>query len=491
MSFTLSGGNPRTASLDTLIIPVAQSTKVPARIRDIDGTKLLYSTSEFTGKEGQTAVLYGALGIKAKRMVLIGVGEAKAVSPDTWRRCLGRLSRHAAITASTSLGVDLSEATTPENIQAAIEGYLLGSYKLTAFRTGEAATPPHRVDKAMLFVDKVSASLKAAVDRGLIYAEAQNTARELAETPSADLTPKIYAQRVTKLGKAHGFTVKVLDEKAIARERMGGILGVAQGSAEPPRVVVMQHRGGKPKDKPLVLIGKGVTFDTGGISLKPALNMHEMKQDMSGSAAVVGAMTAIARLKLPRNVIGIIGTTENAPSGTAYKPGDVLRMRSGKTVEIINTDAEGRLVLADCLDYADGFAPQAVIDIATLTGAAKFILGTSGAPIIGTHSRLMDQIRDAADRTSERVWELPLWDDFVKAMDGTVADLVNSASGGFAGTCTAAGFLSNFVKDWPWAHIDIAYMDMAFSDKPYQLKGGTGFGARLLADLAQHWSTVK
>jgi leucyl aminopeptidase len=237
------------------------------------------------------------------------------------------------------------------------------------------------------------------------------------------------------------------------------------------------------------LVGKGITFDSGGISLKPGLNMGEMKGDMLGSAVVLTTIAALARLKAKINVVSLMPLAENMPSGKATRPGDIITSRSGKTIEIINTDAEGRLILADALDYADNFKPQAVIDIATLTGAALYILGYEGAPFVVTNEKLKDNIKRAADFTGERVWELPLWPEYGNLMKSPVADMKNSG-GKPAGTLTAASFLKNFVKDWPWAHIDIAYCDLEPNGRPYIPKGVTGFGTRLLIDLLMNWRKV-
>ncbi|HVP06483.1 MAG TPA: leucyl aminopeptidase, partial [Candidatus Acidoferrum sp.] len=348
-----------------------------------------------------------------------------------------------------------------------------------------------RITELTFAVDRSSQvpGLKAAVNRGQIIAEGQNLVRRLAFMPSNSLTPRLYARKVTELTKANRLGLKILDEKAIVREKMGLLLGVSQGSAEPPRFLIITYRGRRDNQKPIVLVGKGVTFDSGGISLKPGADMHEMKGDMAGSAIVLSTIITASKLKLPLNLVALMPLTENMPSGTAQKPGDIVTSRKGLTVEIINTDAEGRLILADALDYANTFKPQAVVDIATLTGAAIYVTGYSGAPILGNTPALMDQLRNAATATSERVWEMPIWDDFRDLMKSSVADLVNSG-GRPAGTMTAAAFLENFIGDWPWAHIDIAYVDLEPKGKPYIPRGATGIGLRLLVELLSSWKPV-
>ncbi|HWR82120.1 MAG TPA: leucyl aminopeptidase, partial [Candidatus Deferrimicrobium sp.] len=323
-------------------------------------------------------------------------------------------------------------------------------------------------------------------ERGRIIAEGQLLVRRLASAPANYLTPRLFAREAMKLARRHRLDCKVLDEKAIARERMGALLGVAKGSSEPPRFIILTYRGGKVGQKPIVLVGKGVTFDSGGISLKEALNMSEMKGDMAGAAVVLAALIAASRLKLPLNLVGLMPATENMPSGTATRPGDILRTRKGITVEVINTDAEGRLILADALDYANRFKPQAVIDIATLTGAALYILGYAGAPIIGNNRALIERVKVASEATAEKVWELPIWDEHREQMKSSIADLVNSG-GKPAGTIAAASFLERFVGEWPWVHIDIAFVDVEPKGKPYVPKGATGFGLRLLVELLSNW----
>jgi leucyl aminopeptidase len=314
--------------------------------------------------------------------------------------------------------------------------------------------------------------------------------RDLADAPSNELTPTAFADKARRLTRnTPGLTCRVLDENAIRGEKMGAFLSVAKGSDEPPRLVVMEYKGARKGQKPIVLVGKGVTFDSGGISLKVADKMHEMKGDMTGAAVVVNVMATAARLRLKQNLVGLTPLTENMPSAHATKPGDIVTSRKGLTVEIINTDAEGRLLLADTLDYANEFKPQAVIDIATLTGAALYVLGYSGAPIMGNNARLMDRVRAAAEATAERVWEMPLWDDFRNQMKSSIADLKNSG-GKPAGTAAAGAFLENFVGAWPWAHIDIAYVDIEPNGRAYIPKGPTGIGLRLIVELLTRWTKL-
>jgi leucyl aminopeptidase len=293
-------------------------------------------------------------------------------------------------------------------------------------------------------------------------------------------TPSYVASAAQDIAKRHGLAVTVLDKAAITREGMGALLAVAQGSAEEPRFIALEYKGA---DKPpVVLVGKGVTFDTGGISIKPAQNMEDMKYDMSGAAAVLGTFEMLGRLKPPVHVVGLIPTTENMPSGTAVKPGDVVTSLSGKTIEVINTDAEGRLILCDALVYARRYKPAAVIDIATLTGAIVVALGHSAIGVMGSDDKLVEEVRAAGEKAGERAWPLPLWDDYRDLMKSDIADIKNSG-GRPAGSISAGWFLREFVDGFPWAHLDIAGTAYTERDEPGRVKGPTGIGVRLFTEF--------
>ena len=455
------------------------------------GLMQVIDAEEFTGKNGEIASFTRPVGLVTGRLLVVGLGESKDLNADCFRRAMGVLSRYKGFSQSKSAALFFGDYNEAVYYQAAVEGCLLGAFKQRDYKTGDDDKDKSRLKNICISTGKPAWAKRAesALERGRVIAEGQILVRELAQTPAGDLTPRKYAGKVMKLARKYGFSCKVLDEKAIAKERMGAFLGVAKGSEEPPRFLVLRHDGGRKGQKPIVLVGKGVTFDSGGISLKPGLNMHEMKQDMAGSAVVVAAIATAVRLKLKQNLVGLIPATENMPSGHATRPGDILTSRKGKTVEIINTDAEGRLILADALDYANEFNPQAVVDIATLTGATLYILGHAGAPIMGNNEKLLGRISDAAAVTAERVWSLPIWDDHRDQMKSSIADLVNSG-GRPAGTIAAAAFLENFIGNWPWAHVDIASVDAETSDKPYIPKGATGFGLRLLIEVLSNWKKL-
>jgi leucyl aminopeptidase len=476
---------------------VARFDKITDRmLKELDEVSLgavstLMHSGEFTGKEGEVATLYRPGGYEAERVILAGLGETKKVNVDSYRKAAGIVSRSKGLTTSSKAAFYVGKVVNEEIYQAVIEGYLLGAYRLLDFKTGEDAKNKNILKEITFYTDSARTvnRLKKAVERGLVFAECQNLVRTLASTPSNYLTPILLAAEAQKLARAHGFGCRVLDEKEIAREKMGALMAVARGAKEPPRFIVLEHRGGPKNKKPVVLVGKGVTFDTGGISLKPGLNMHEMKCDMTGAAVVLAAVVAASRMKLPQNIVGLMPATENVPSATATKPGDIVTSRKGLTVEIINTDAEGRLILADALDYANEFKPQAVIDIATLTGAALIVLGTAGAPIMGNNPRLVARVKESAENTAEKVWEMPIWDEHRENMKSTIADVVNSY-GRPGGTITAGAFLERFTGDYPWVHIDIASVDQERLGRPYVPKGVTGIGLRLLADILYRWKAL-
>jgi leucyl aminopeptidase len=334
-----------------------------------------------------------------------------------------------------------------------------------------------RVD--ILEADAVN-DIKAGHRIGEAIGAGQTFARSIQVLPGNICTPSYLANVARELAQRHGFEITVLDKAAIAKEKMGALLSVAQGSAEEPRFIAVEYRGAE--TSPVVLVGKGVTFDSGGISIKPAQNMEDMKYDMSGAAAVLGTFEALGRLKPKVRVVGLIPSTENMPSGTAVKPGDVVTSHLGKTIEVINTDAEGRLILCDALSYARRYQPSAVIDIATLTGAIVVALGHSAAGVMGSDEKLVEEVRNAGERAGERVWPLPLWEDYRDLMKSDIADVKNSG-GRPAGSISAGWFLREFVDGFPWAHLDIAGTAYTDREEPTRVKGPTGMGVRLFTEF--------
>jgi leucyl aminopeptidase len=331
------------------------------------------------------------------------------------------------------------------------------------------------VDAADAAAGETGRALGAAVAAGHLFA------RELQVQPGNVCTPSYLAEQARELAGRHGFTVTVLGPAELKREGMGALLAVSQGSAQEPRFVALEYRGAGAA-APVVLIGKGVTFDAGGISIKPAQNMEEMKYDMSGAAAVLGAFEVLGRVKPKLNVVGLVPTTENLPSGTALKPGDVVKSHFGKTIEIVNTDAEGRLILCDALSYARRYKPAAVLDAATLTGAVVIALGHQASAVMGNDDALVAEVQEAGERAGERCWPLPLWEDYRDLMKSDIADVKNSG-GRAAGTISAGWFLREFVEGYAWAHVDIAGTAYTDAEPAYQLKGPTAFGVRLFTEF--------
>ncbi len=496
MAIQVSTGTFKDSRANCIIVFCTKDAiKKDKALKDIDNLtggliKRLYTSGDFEGNHNQTAVIYPPDKIKADKIVLAGVGEADKLEPDFFRQASGTTSRLREVKKADTIAIYAGNISEHECLGAAVEGFLLGGFILKEYKTGDDAKKNGKNKLIVVAAGKKgTAALKREVYRAEITAQGVIMARTLAAIPSNDLTPRDFASRARSLAGKHKFQAQVLDEKKIKEEKMGALLGVAQGSAEPPRFVILKYNGGKKNTKPIVLVGKGVTFDTGGICIKGSKLMDEMKGDMQGAAVVLAATVTAARLKLPVNIVTLIPLAENMPSSKAYKPGDILKSRKGLTIEVINTDAEGRLLLADGLDYANKFKPQAVIDIATLTGAAKYILDTIGIPVMGNNDRLLDNIKKASDKTAERVWELPIWDEYGERMKSKIADLKNSG-GPNAGTLLAAAFLRNFIGDWPWMHIDIAACDVERSGRPYIPVGTTGMGVRVLVQALADWKDI-
>jgi leucyl aminopeptidase len=356
----------------------------------------------------------------------------------------------------------------------------LGSYQFTAYRSDGVSGKDVKGMSLLAAQTSEVKSIAEGIRRGVATAEAAVLVRDLCNHPSNVMTPTKIANEAKAIAKEQSLTLKILEQKDIEKLGMGALLGVARGSHEPPKFIILEYKGSKKKDdRPVVLVGKTITFDTGGISLKPAENMEHMKADMTGGAEVLASIRAAARLKLPLHLISILPVAENMPGGRAMKPGDVVTTLSGKTVEVQNTDAEGRLILADALAYATRYKPAALIDIATLTGACVVALGQFAIGMFGTDTGVKESVRKAGLRAGERVWEMPLWDEYFEQLRSDVADMRNIGGRG-GGMITAALFLSKFVGDCPWVHLDIASTDWSERERAYVPKGPSGIGTRLL-----------
>ena len=482
------------ASLDSplLVVPFPKGGALSPAVLELDGQVLggaiqrALNEGDLRGVEDEAILFYNASGAGPRRVVVLGMGAAGEATAETIRRFAGRGVRQAEKLRLTSmtLRVELPAGVAPgEGIQAAAEGMILAAWDFRELKSQapEGNGPAPLVVAGAVHVDGDGEEAEAALARGRAVAAGQNLARALQFRPGNVATPTHLGEVAAAMGREVGLAVTVLGPDRLREERMHALLSVSQGSSQEPRLIVLEHRGGNEGDRPLVLVGKGLTFDAGGISIKPAAGMESMKFDMSGGAAVIGAMRAIAELRLPLNVVGIIPSSENLLGASAMKPGDVIQTRAGKSVEVINTDAEGRLILADALDYARKFEPAAVVDCATLTGACVIALGAHAAAVLGTDEGLIQELREAGERAGERCWPLPLFKEYRKQLDSPVADLQN-VGGRPAGSITAGWFLREFAGDAPWAHLDIA--GTAYGDTPlsYQRKGGFGFPVRLLVE---------
>lgn len=447
----------------------------------------VFESDQFKGEENEWREI-AVPGAKVERVFLLGFGKAEKLTADKVRKLAGTAQKRmdaAKIPQYTSflaacLAAKGEEAVATQTIyQCVAEAMLLAAYLYRGKKTDE---PPKRVETAHLFVPK---SYETAARHGETIAQSANFARDLVNAPANLMTPTIFVEQARKAAREAGLRVEVWDRARLERENMHLLLGVARGSIEEPRFVILEYGKAVKGRGPLVLVGKGITFDTGGISIKPAANMEQMKYDMSGAAAVVAAMRALALLKVPGHFIALAPLTENMPGGRATKPGDVHLSRDGKSVEIVNTDAEGRLILADALALAKTYKPSAVVDAATLTGACVIALGHV-IGLMGNNAALLQAVKEAGEFTGERVWELPMFDEYAEGLKSDVADLKNVTGGRAAGTIIGGKFLEKFT-DYPWAHLDIAGAAWEEKDHPYRPKGGTGVGVRLFVELAQNW----
>lgn len=449
--------------------------------------------AKFTGKSMSTLDIVAPHGSEADRIVVVGLGKAEALTGHDWLKAGGKAaaSLKGADKATVFLDVSGLEISPKAAADFAL-GMLLRAYRFDTYKTkkkkndnngdDDAASDDKDVKVTIVTADAAAAK-KAFADAEAI-AEGVILARNLVNEPANVLGPEEFADTAKKL-EALGVDIEILGEKEMKKLGMGALLGVAQGSVRPPRLVVMEWQGAKSKEKPVAFVGKGVVFDTGGISIKPAAGMEDMKGDMGGAAAVTGLMRALAGRKAKVNAIGIIGLVENMPDGNAQRPGDIVTSMSGQTIEVINTDAEGRLVLADALHYTnDRFKPRFIINLATLTGAVMVALGQYHAGLFSNDDELADQLYDAGQLTGEKLWRLPLGTEYDKMIDSKFADMKNSA-GRYGGSITAAQFLKRFVGETPWAHLDVAGTAMGSPANEYSQTWASGYGVRLLDRLVR------
>lgn len=448
----------------------------------------LVANKEFEGKTGETALLHRPAGLKAARLLLSGLGErAKANGPEVRKAAATALRLLKSKGVHELLFIMREPVASEPLLQAAVEGVILGDFEADRYKT-DPKKGEKRIDKAAFWVARESIPYVEALRRGRVIAEAQNFARTLANEPGNALPPLKLAEAAQQMAAEFGLGCEILDEARMKQLGMGALLGVAQGSAEPPCLIIVRYTPANPAPggAHLALVGKGVTFDTGGISIKPSDGMEKMKYDMSGAAAVLGAMRALAQLHPPIAVTAFAPCVENMPSHRAQRPGDIVTSYLGKTIEVLNTDAEGRLILADALTYASRLGCTHLVDAATLTGAVAVALAHVHAGLFSNNEDFLARIRDAAKRAGEKMWPLPLDEEYKDLLKSGFADIGN-IGGRYGGAITAAKFLEEFVESKPWAHLDIAGTAWLDDAKPHQAKGPTGVAVRTFVELAMSW----
>jgi leucyl aminopeptidase len=494
MQIEYQPGDYRELACDLLACPVFEEDSTDNSLDSLNkltrgAVKTVLSSGEFKPDLHKICKIFKPAGLKARYLLLLGAGKKAQFEPARLREIAGTAVRTAKQSAGKTTAF-WCRGSHPAGLASrlAAEGALYANYESDIYKTRDKEL--RDVERfLLLFEGKVpQPQVRDGICRGAIIGDATNFARTLANEPSNILTPSQFAARALAMAEQAGLTARVMDQEEMAKLGMNTLLAVSRGSDEPPKFIILQtHKDLGKKRSPLyALVGKGVTFDSGGISIKQAESMEDMKGDMSGGAAVIGAMIALGQLRPKHPVIGIIPAVENLPSGKAVKPGDVVKSYLGKTVEIINTDAEGRLILADALAYARTLGATHLIDVATLTGSITVALGRVHAGIMGTDQKTIDRLRDNCRVTGEGLWQMPLDDEYRKAIRSEIADIKNVGNR-TAGAITAAKFLQEFAEDTPWVHIDIAAMDIDHDGRPYACKGATGFGVRTLVQLlAKH-----
>ena len=501
MRISVKFGAAEKESTDVIVISLFENTKkIPSELSSLDKASggfisNLLQNKDFTGKLNETIMIPTYKKAIPKRILLVGLGKTTELSSDKVRQAAGTATRviqgkkfkspSMLLYKTEYKGISIEDIT-----RSVVEGVLLSLYNFTMYKTLK------KEDKAVinnftLIVQKkdVLAKVKSVAKNTQTVAEAVCFTRDIVNMAGSDATPTFLANKAKEIAKKTGVKCRILSRPDMKKLGMGGILNVSRGSSQPPKFIILEYNTRKKNSDTIVLIGKGVTFDSGGISLKPGSGMDLMKADMSGAAAVLGAFKAISNLKPANHIVGLVPCTENMPSGSALKPGDIIKCMSGKTVEILNTDAEGRLILADAIAYAKRYKPDAVIDLATLTGACVAALGTFTSGMLGNNDKLKERVKQAGEKSHERVWELPLWKEYYELIKSNIADIKNTG-GRYAGTITAACFLGEFVEDFPWVHLDIAGTFLVEKDTPYIRKGATGVGVRLLTQLILDWKKM-
>jgi leucyl aminopeptidase len=502
MEIQTSSGLYADADVQALAVAVFKDEKADEGfLRELDGAtgglvSSILESEELKGKEGESVYLHLSAsggGLKARRLLLVGVGERADYGAAQVSNFAGAAVRTLRSRNARSIGLvpRFEGGDLTRSVSAAAEGSVIALYDPDKYRTIEKEDK--QIERVVVIASGADDELSRAAERGRIVGESVNFTRDLANEPGGYLTPTVMAERAQEISNQFGLEIDVLDQARMEQEGMGALLSVARGSDQPPKMMVLKYtpEGGAPAGVGgdyLALVGKGITFDTGGISIKPSENMELMKYDMTGGATVLGVMLAIAQLKPPIPVLGIVPASENMPSGKATKPGDVVRAMSGKTIEVINTDAEGRLILADAISYAKKLGATRVIDMATLTGAVSIALGDVNTGIMGTDQELINEVIESGREVGEKFWQLPLDKEYSKQIKSDIADIKN-VGGRKAGTITAAAFLKEFADGLSWAHLDIAGTAWGEEPKPFRSKGPTGVAVRTLVNFVERQSS--
>ena len=440
----------------------------------------IIESKEFTAKDGTMCIIHNKVGSDIKRVLLLGMGNRENLDTEKTRNLTGKVVNKAKELAISEFVLAPFDEMDEDHLSAIVEGIKLSDYSFSNYKKDEDKFELNQV-RILTRVDL--ASNQKVIQRSSIISDAVNLTRDISNLPPNDCSPKDLANFARKLSANKKTKVRVIDEQELEANGFGGIMAVGKGSTNSPKLIVIEYSGSPQDEKPVVIVGKAVTFDTGGISIKPPDKMEEMKFDKCGGCNVIGIMKAVSDLDLDENVIGLIPAVENMPSGSSYRPGDIIKMYNTKTVEVLNTDAEGRIILGDALAFAvKTFSPSVIIDMATLTGAAIIALGSNVAALVGNNEELVTKILEYSNKTGEKIWELPLFEDHKEQLKSSNADIKN-IGGRSAGAITAAAFLSHFVDDTPWAHLDIAgtaWNQEGTREKTYNPKGATGFGIRTI-----------
>jgi len=486
MEYTVKSGDPEKQRSACVVIGLFEGRKLSASGRRLDeaaqgGLTALLRRGDIEGKAGQALLLHNPANLLCERLAIIGCGKEKEFHEGRYREACEKMARTVSDTGATEAVVYLTELEVRGRdiawkLRHAVESVEMALYRFDQMKS-QKPEKKRPLRKLILTVGKRSdlAVGETAVQQGLAISTGMKLARDLGNLPGNVCTPTYLADQARDLEHQYGVKTTVLEREDMEKLGMGALLSVSRGSRQPPKLITIEYKGGKDDEPPVALVGKGLTFDAGGISIKPAAAMDEMKYDMCGGAAVLGVLKACAEMKLPINVVGVIPSSENLPDGDANKPGDIVTSMSGQTIEILNTDAEGRLILCDALTYTERFHPVAVVDIATLTGACVIALGNHASGLLSNNDQLARDLLNAGKYAHDRAWQLPLWDDYQKQLDSNFADMAN-VGGREGGTITAACFLARYAKKFKWAHLDIA----GTAWKSGKEKGGTGRPVPLL-----------